>query len=388
MIPVFVADRPASLRILSLLDPKNNEYGILSHPYTTERFKADFRNHCCGIKIGDSGIYQGDKLPYEELFSEYVKMGVTHGIIKDYYRDRGRTLKSAILAKREFEKGNFNSKFKLIGVAQGKSLAEYLQSYKEQREDLRFPIVAIGGLLDRTQNDICPVRVTHNTLLKNVLLALRNEYPNDKLFPLGVFNSRRLPFFQEINVWASDYKGWIFRYDIERSHHNGDRYQQIVEYIENVVFPQLKRNPSSNSGKTKKKTAKKRLLIMSCGKAKSEKPGKAIDVYTGPNFQMVKKYLKTNNGLDVKIISAKYGIIDYKDRIFPYELKMSEKSATIYRQIGKQFSHDGFGSYRDIFIVGGEIYQSVFPEIPIEQRAKGTNGKQLQQLKQWLFREC
>jgi hypothetical protein len=126
---------------------------------------------------------------------------------------------------------------------------------------------------------------------------------------------------------------------------------------------------------------------MTCGKAKSAVPGRAIDVYTGPNFRIVKNYLKANNGLDVKIISAKYGLIDYKDKIIPYELKLTEESAKVYELAFRYFASKRSELYRDIFIVGGKEDQSVFPQIPIKERAVGTNGKQGSQLKKWLYQD-
>lgn len=384
LTPLFVADRPASLRILSALNKE--KFGILSHPYTTERFKSDFRNFNCKIKIGDSGIYQGDSLTYEELFEEYVKMGVDYGIIKDYYRDRIKTKKSAVAAKKTYEARKNIYKFELIGVAQGRSVAEYLESYREQREELGFPIVAIGGLLDKTSGNMCTVRVTNSTMLKNVLTAIRHKFPKDKLFPLGIYNSRRLDFLNEMNAWASDYKGWIFRYDIDRSHYNGDRYQQITDYIENEVFKRLEKYTADAISRPQDlKRKKKRLLILSCGKKKSKNPGRAIDVYLGPNFQTVREYLKSNNGVDIKILSAKYGLIDYRERIIPYEQKMDKQSAAVYRELNREFETELLDLYSDVFIVGGKEYQSVFPQIKDEQRARGTYVAQRTQLKNWLY---
>ena len=90
--PIFVADRPASLKILSGLINHRGEFGILAHAFTTDNFKRKFKDfNLAKWKIGDSGIYQGKDIPYELLFGEYLKMGVTHGIIKDYYRNHFKT---------------------------------------------------------------------------------------------------------------------------------------------------------------------------------------------------------------------------------------------------------------------------------------------------------
>jgi hypothetical protein len=44
-------------------------------------------------------------------------MGVTHGIIKDYYRDPEKTILSAKSAIHEYLSLGYNQHFKLVGVA-------------------------------------------------------------------------------------------------------------------------------------------------------------------------------------------------------------------------------------------------------------------------------
>lgn len=386
MIPLFVADRTTSLRILGKLNFENNDFGILAHPYTSSNFKEMYRAFHCRIKVCDSGIYQGDTLSYEELFSEYSKMGATHGIIKDYYRDRRKTAESARNGLRVFKKYGYSRNFQLVGVAQGNSVAEYLQSYGDQKK-MGLNIVAIGGLLDIMPPEvkIAQVRVRNELFIQNVIRAIRQSYTDDILFPLGVFNRRRFEFFKEQDVWASDYKGWIFKYNVEQSHSKNDRFEQIVDYIENKVFSGLRNSSTTpNVRPVKQLKYKNRLLVMSCGKSKRDSPGKAIDVYLGPAFRMVKKYLKYNNNLDVKIISAKYGVIDYKDKISPYNIKMGKKSSCIYEKLAQPYILSLREKYDSVFILGGKYYQSVIPDNFESIRAKGKIGQQLSDLKCWL----
>ena len=384
-IPVFVVDRPASLRILGGLSEKKGEFGILAHAFTTNNFKKLFSEfNSAAFKVGDSGIYQKNDQGYKEIFSAYSEMKVDYGIIKDFYRDREKTIESAKMALREHKKGKY--KFQLVGVAQGKSVAEYIQSYREQR-DLGLEIVAIGGLLDKISNHVRLVKVKHDVMLRNVLRAIRTEYPGEKLFPLGVFNRKRLQFFNEIGVWASDYKGWIFKYNKAQADVKNDRFDQTRRYvIENVLKPlhesEMKIYDDTN---LRSNNTGKRLLIMACGKAKKDEPGKAINVYDGPSFRTVRKYLRTgNNHLDVKIISAKYGLIDSKDKISPYDLKMGAKSAKIYENIYGLDFQDLALKYDEIFLLGGKNYQSIVPEELDIKRAAGKIGEQISQLKTWL----
>ncbi|MEM0134888.1 MAG: hypothetical protein QXU18_06630, partial [Thermoplasmatales archaeon] len=79
MIPIFVADRPASLRILSKVND-SDKFGILSHPYTSDNFKEQFSKFECALRICDSGIYQQNEMDYDHLFSEYKRMNADYGI--------------------------------------------------------------------------------------------------------------------------------------------------------------------------------------------------------------------------------------------------------------------------------------------------------------------
>ena len=57
------------------------------------------------------------------------------------------------------------------------------------------------------------------------------------------------------------------------------------------------------------------LLILGCSDKKIENFSQtpALEVYDGPNYRVLRKFLRENGwppGLMIKIISAKYGIID------------------------------------------------------------------------------
>ncbi|MGC8573807.1 MAG: DUF6884 domain-containing protein [Caldisphaera sp.] len=360
------------------------KFGILSHAYTSPNFRKLFSDFSVKLKIGDSGIFVNEKISYIDLFKRYEEMDVDYGIIKDYFRDRKKTFQSAKLALDSYKDRKYS--FKLIGVAQGNSISEYIQSYSEQKE-LGFEIVAIGGLLEKIEKHTHMIRVKNDIMLKNVLFAIKEIYPNDKLFPLGTFSKRRIQFFNQLNVWASDYKGWIFRYNKNQASLENNRFKQVRRYlIENVLNP-LQQNNELKLYETKTKTYdnEKKLLIMACGKTKKELPGKAINVYDGPSFKIVRNYLKSgNNHLDIKIISAKYGLIDYRDKIIPYDMKLDTKSAEIYKVAFRSNFKDYSKKYEKIFILGGRTYQVVVPDEVNAVRAYGKIGEQLSQLKNWL----
>lgn len=369
LIPIFVVDRPVSLRILSGLSDFSGQYGILSHAFTTNRFKIDFSNYRgAKIKVGDSGIYQGKDVSYKELFDQYLKMGVTHGIIKDYYRNPRKTLKSAKKAIKYYKRHGLARKFVLVGVAQGNSVDDYLQSYRDQKR-LGFEIIAIGGLLSKLQNHKRMVKVMKEEFMVNVLKAIRVEFPDDTIFPLGIFSRSRIGLFKELNVWATDYKGWIFRYNIKQSHRENDRFEQVQNYLRDEVFPLI---------------TKERLLIMSCSERKKRGIGRSIDMYDGNSFRMVRNYLQNNDGLDVRIISAKYGLINQNFKIENYNEKLTLAKAKVLRKKHAREISTLLSCYRETMVCGGAVYRSVAGNGDYNY-TKGKMGEQLSQLREWLY---
>ena len=371
LTPLFVVDRPISLEILKGLKDNKDQFGILSHAFTTDNFKAKFKEfEFAKYKVGDSGIYQGKDISYRELFNEYIKMGATHGIIKDYFRNPAKTLESSKEAWEYYNKAKMQGKFVLLGVAQGNTVEEYLRSYEEQKE-IGYKLIAIGGLLSKIENHARMVRVLKEELLRSVLKNIRKKYPLDSIFPLGVFSRSRIGLFKELNVWATDYKGWIFRYNIEQSHMKKDRFAQVQNYIRNEVLPLV---------------TKDRLLILSCSKRKKTGSGPSIEIYDGNAFRSLRRYLQLNDGLDVRIISAKYGLINQAFEIENYDEKMTLEKAKLYRKKYAREIGTLLSCYRDVMICGGKEYR-VVTGINECHYTEGKNGQQLHQLKEWLYSE-
>jgi len=141
--------------------------------------------------------------------------------------------------------------------------------------------------------------------------------------------------------------------------------------------------------KTDKKTNAKRLLILSCSDKKREGLAKAIELYDGPAYHIVRNYLKQQpNNVDIKILSAKYGLID-SDLVIPtYNQKMTREKALEYAEKYKDIIKDLEQKYDDIFVYGGRYYRMTIKEAIKSNKIKyseGTIGKQLSQLKNWLY---
>lgn len=214
-IPFFVIDRPMSLELLKYceIDKQKGIYGLMGHANTSERFQKLFREFEGDniIKAADSGVFTKDgcKLHYKELFSTYERMGVEYGIMIDFLKDKGKTLKSAKEAIKAYKEKSYS--FKLVGVAQGNTLEEYLECYEELKS-LGFDYVAIGGLLKKNVNSARYVRVRDENFLWTVVQEIRSNYKSDWLFLLGCYHPKRHKIFEKFNIYGGDYKGWILNY--------------------------------------------------------------------------------------------------------------------------------------------------------------------------------
>ncbi len=273
IVPFFVADRPMSLRLLKglpLQSYPNARIGIMAHANTSLNFQHAFHEYPCDnfdycdavrgpcsyhddishcpvrkyildhtIKMCDSGIFtrEGATLNYQELFEAYIRMGVEYGIIIDVFLDSAATLESAKEALRVYE--SFKGKFKLVGVAQGKSEEEYIKSYEDLKA-LGYTYIAIGGLLRKVEKTVRYVQVRDEDFMYKVLGQLREKYPDDWLFALGSFHPKRLGRFQELNTWG-DYKGWIFQYE-KRNETLNERLEIFAtNHLQHIESPERER---------------------------------------------------------------------------------------------------------------------------------------------------
>lgn len=232
LIPFCVADRPISLSIIKGVTLASGlKLGIMSQAATTsEQFKQCFASYpyktdviysngeptdqairSRTIKMVDSGIFgkNGCSLSYEDLFAAYRRMRAEYGIIIDVLGDVDETLKSARKAIKEYDEER--DLFKLVGVAQGKTVSDYLRCY-EKLQKMGYSHIAIGGLLRKRKNTVRYVNLRCGTFLENLLKKLRSDFDPEWLFLLGVFHPKRIEVFKEYGVWGSDCKGWIFNY--------------------------------------------------------------------------------------------------------------------------------------------------------------------------------
>lgn len=211
MVPFFVVDRPISLKILKgiKLSP-GQKIGLMAHANTSENFRAAFCAYPKDqtIKMCDSAIFHAEANTYEELFTKYEEMGADYGVIIDVLRDAKATIKSARKALQVYDPEIHH--FKLVAVAQGTTVREYLECYKKLRE-MGYTHIAVGGLLQKRERSVRYMNVRDEKLMREVLRRIRKEFNPEWLFALGCLRASRYELFKELNVWG-DYKGWIFEY--------------------------------------------------------------------------------------------------------------------------------------------------------------------------------
>lgn len=162
---------------------------------------------------------------YEFLFEYYDEINVNLGLTLDFYRELTTTLKSARLAMKIYERGNYH--FKLVGVAQGQSLKDYMDSIRELI-NLGYDIIAIGGLLKKlSRNNNIFLRVSDEVLMVE-LLDITSQTFDKRIILLGVFNEKRIPMFKKYNnIYGCDFKGWVFRYDKRKGYWR----DQVLDYL-------------------------------------------------------------------------------------------------------------------------------------------------------------
>jgi len=221
MTPFFVLDMPNGLTIIGkAVTSPTIPFGIMTHARVSERFISESKALRNEIRkrfgftpclIVDSGAFIKNHMPLTEaeLFNRYERMRASHGIVNDVLGDSRGTIVNCSKAIREYLKSRRT--FKLIGVAQGKSVDEYLTCYKALAR-MGYKHIAVGGLLQKKPRSVRFTQVKNEKFMQQVLRAIRNEFNPDWLYVLGAYHPQRHELFRELGIWGSDYKGWLFRY--------------------------------------------------------------------------------------------------------------------------------------------------------------------------------
>jgi hypothetical protein len=149
-----------------------------------------------------------------------------------------------------------------------------------------------------------------------------------------------------------------------------------------------------------------RLLILSCSKRKrdTEAALPAIELYDGPAFRVLRRYLRASppDPPQVWILSAEHGLVPRSQPISPYDRRMDPQRAAVLRPAitaaleNLRPAADGppGGHPWDVLVCAGRSYAEAMPEwltapppTASVRWTRGSQGRRLSQLKAWLWSE-
>lgn len=140
-----------------------------------------------------------------------------------------------------------------------------------------------------------------------------------------------------------------------------------------------------------------RLLLIACSQRKRTDSGllPAIDRYDGPSFRVLRRYLRNSNSpIDVRILSAEYGLISSGYLIPYYDQRMTARRAKILhpRVISDLEALLSNKSYENFLLCLGryylksiEGYENFVPGNMTVKEAAGGLGRKLSVLHDWLY---
>jgi|SRR5579875_3670797 len=137
------------------------------------------------------------------------------------------------------------------------------------------------------------------------------------------------------------------------------------------------------------------LLLLGCSGRKRAVTGKlpALERYDGVNFRVLRAFLHERGwptGLCIKILSAKYGLIDATDLIEFYDQRLDEAGARqLNRAVLKAFAR--LGELSSVFVNLGADYMPAIYGIDRlfpgrVTYATGGIGRKMAEMKRWLCR--
>lgn len=137
------------------------------------------------------------------------------------------------------------------------------------------------------------------------------------------------------------------------------------------------------------------LLLVSCSQRKIESPGAvyAMYRYDGPTYRTLRKRYRDGrfpDNLDVLIISAKYGLLQWREPILNYEQKMTAARADELRPFIQERLKEivAVQQYDQVFINLGKLYirtlEGFHWGLTSTMEASGGIGLKTQQMKAWL----
>jgi len=250
MIPFFVVDRKSHIQFFinnyaDLL--KEGKIGFMAHANLTRPTMELLSEVDVKYKFCDSGAFAKNKKKKsnQELLGIYHKYKITDGIMMDVLKDKDKTVQKAYSILKLYKQNNY--KFNLWGVAQGKTVEEYMDCYLRLK-NMGYIYIAIGGMI--IINEKSPYPKVDEGLLYSVLNGIAGKYPQDNSFALGVLGNKRYLALSTFNIFGADSGQWRFKYNNDNK--SGSvyeakkrKFQERKQWIDNKMIPMLKRTQTS-----------------------------------------------------------------------------------------------------------------------------------------------
>jgi cytoplasmic iron level regulating protein YaaA (DUF328/UPF0246 family) len=132
-----------------------------------------------------------------------------------------------------------------------------------------------------------------------------------------------------------------------------------------------------------------RYVLIACCSKKADKKSRAADLYISDLFVKSMSYAKKMKPDKIFILSAKYGLLELDDEIFPYDETLKEKSESAKRiwakdVLTKLSAITDPGKDEFIFLAGQDYRKHILPKIKNHKIPLFGMpiGKQLQWLKE------
>ncbi len=137
-----------------------------------------------------------------------------------------------------------------------------------------------------------------------------------------------------------------------------------------------------------------RIVLLSCTKAKLDKPSPAQDLYSpSPMFQKTKAYGETLKPDKTYILSAKHHLVPMEKELEPYDLTLKNMKKDEKNKWGEtvisQMKEKGINPQKDtfIFLAGSEYIKPLKDHIPEENMETPMEGKRMGERLSWLNKQ-
>lgn len=132
-----------------------------------------------------------------------------------------------------------------------------------------------------------------------------------------------------------------------------------------------------NSSMDAPAAARRKVVIVGCGRAKAAHPATAGELYTGSYHAACRRAAAARAGADgtILILSAKHGLLALDERVEPYELRMGQAGSVTADQVRQQAAARGLLDAQ-VTVLAGRAYARLVAQVwpHAVQPLAGTRG--------------